>query len=79
MAISTSKNLRLVFNTTAGSSFTITLPEPKEDLTAAQVETVMDLIIAKDVFTTSGGNITAKRDIKIIDTVINDLFDPPVA
>ncbi len=79
MAISTSKNLRLVFDTTAGNSFTITLPEPKADLTAPQIETVMDLIIAKDIFTTSGGNLTAKRDIKIVDTVTNDLFDPPVA
>jgi len=79
MAITTTKNLRLVFDTTAGSSFTITLPEPKEALTAAEIETVMDLVISKDIFTTSGGNLTGKRDIKIVDTVTNDLFDPPLA
>ena len=79
MAISTRKNLRLVFDNTAGSTFTITLPEPKEDLTAAQIETAMDLVIARDIFTTTGGNLVGKRDIKIVDTVTNDLYDPPIA
>ena len=79
MAISTRRNLRMVFDNAAGSTFTITLPEPKEDVTGAQIEAAMDLIIAKDIFTTTGGSLTAKRDIKVIDTTTNDLYDPPSA
>ena len=79
MAISTSKTLRMVFDNAVGSSFTITLPEPKEDLTGPQIEAAMDLIIARDIFTTTGGSLTAKRDIRIVDTITNDLYDPPSA
>lgn len=77
MATSTQKILRLTFATTLGSTFTITLPEPREDLTAAEVEAVMNLIVAKNMFLTSGGELIGKRDIKIIDTTTNDLYDPP--
>jgi hypothetical protein len=77
MATATSKVLRMSFATAGGTAFTITITEPKEDLTAAQVETVMDLIISKNMFTTSGGDLLRKRDIKVIQTITDDLFDPP--
>ena len=79
MPITTTKVLRMVFDTAGGNSFTITMPEPRADVTLAEIEAAMDLIIAKDLFNTSGGSLTAKRDIKIVDTVTNDLYDPPSA
>lgn len=77
MASISKKVLRMTFNSALGSAVSITLPEPKEDLTAAQIEAVMDQIIAKDIFLTSGGALVSKRDVKIVDTTTDDLYDVP--
>jgi hypothetical protein len=36
----------------------------------------MDLIIARNIFTSTGGDLVAKQDARIIDTTTNDLYDP---
>ena len=79
MATESKKVLRMTFNNTLGSAVSFTLSNPIVGLTALQVETVMDLIITKDIFLTSGGGLVSKRDIKIIDTTTDDLYDVPVA
>jgi len=78
MASVTRKVLKMTFNNALGNAVTITLPNPKTDLTATQVQTVMDQIIAKNIFLTSGGDLISKQDIKIVDTTTDDLFDPPI-
>lgn len=75
MATTTKKVLRMTFSNTSGSSVTFTFPQPKADLTTAKIESVMDLIIAKNIFLTTGGELVAKRDVKIIDTTTNDLYE----
>ena len=79
MATTTQKVLRMTFGNAQGSTMTITLPEPRADVTAAEIEAVMDQIIAKNIFTGTGGDLVSKRDIKIVDTTTNDLYDVPVA
>ena len=79
MASTSKKVLRMTFNSTLGSAVSITLPEPKADLTGVQIEAVMDQIIAKNIFLTTGGALVSKRDIKIIDTTTDDLYEAPVA
>ena len=79
MATTTSKILRMVFSTQGGSTFSITLPEPRVDLTTAEAEAVMDQIVTDNIFTTAGGDLTGKRDIKIVDTTTTDLFNPAVS
>lgn len=75
MAVTTKKILRMTFNNTSGNAVTITLPQPKADLTTAQIEAVMDQVIAKNIFLTAGGELVSKRDIKIVDTTTNDLYE----
>jgi len=75
MATITKKVLRMSFTNALGGAVSITLPEPKVDLTAAQIEAVMDQIIVKDIFLNAGGALLAKRDIKLIDTTTDDLYD----
>ena len=75
MASITKKVLRMTFNNASGSAVTITLPEPKASLTAAQIEAAMYQIITKNIFLTSGGELISKRDVKIVDTTTDDLFD----
>ena len=79
MASSSKKVLRMTFNNTLGGAVSITLPEPKDGLSAAEVETVMDQLIAKNIFISTGVALVSKRDIKIIDTTTDDLYDAPVA
>lgn len=77
MAVTTNKVIRLTFATVTGKTFSITLPNPRADLSKAEAEAVMDTIIAKNIFITTGGELVGKRDIRVIDTSTNDLFDPP--
>ncbi|NLI93396.1 MAG: DUF2922 domain-containing protein [Peptococcaceae bacterium] len=79
MATTTQKILRLTFETASGGTTSITLPEPKENLPAADIQAAMDLVISKNIFTSAGGDLTGKRDIKIIDTTTDDLYDAPTA
>ena len=54
------KTLQLVFRTEEGRTVTISLADPVEPVVAQDVEDVMDLIIAKDIFHTNSGAITGK-------------------
>ncbi|SDI00976.1 DUF2922 domain-containing protein [Desulfosporosinus hippei] len=77
MAITTKKVLRMTFSNAAGKAVTMSLNEPKEGITVAEIETVMDQIIAKDIFFTSGGGLMSKKDIKIVGTTTEDMYDQP--
>ena len=79
MASVSKKVLRMTFNNALGSAVSFTLPEPKADLTGAVIEAAMDQIIAKNIFITTGGALVSKRDIKLIDTTTDDLYEVPVA
>lgn len=67
--------VRLSFTTAGGKSFLITIPNPREDLSQAEVLAVMDTVVNSDIFLTSSGAITGARDVRIVDTTTNDLFD----
>ncbi len=69
----------MTFNNASGNAVTITLPEPKASLTEALIEAVMDQIITKNIFLTAGGELISKRDVKIVDTTTDDLYDQTVA
>lgn len=58
--------LQLVFRNEDGRLFTLSVPEPKADLTESAVTTVMDLILAKDIFQTTGGALLAKVRARIV-------------
>lgn len=73
----TAKTLRMIFSSQAGRSVTLTLDNPRADVTAAEIEAAMDLVIARNIFNSSGGDLVTKQDIKIIDSTTNDLYDPP--
>lgn len=76
MAVTTAQTLRMVFKNEAGSNFTLSLDNPRDDLTTAEIEAAMDNIITKNIFLTTGGPLVAKQDIKIIDRTTNDMYDP---
>jgi len=52
------KTLELVFRNEGGKQVTIRLADPREDLTEAEVQAVMNEIIAKNVFITKDGDFS---------------------
>ena len=67
--------LDMGFNTQAGKTQRIRVYDAKDPITGAEVSTVMDAIIAKNIFTSSGGNLTGKIDAKLIVTDTTELLD----
>ena len=67
------KVLEMTFRNTVGKEITLSLADPKDDLTLAQVNTVMDDIVAKNIFTTAsgGGDLTekVKAVVRVTDSV----------
>ncbi len=76
MAISNNKILRLSFSTAGGKTFTLSILNPREDLSQAEILSVMDRMIEEDILMTTSGALTGVKDIKVVNTVVNDLFDP---
>jgi len=74
--LATTKTLRMGFKNMEGKTVTISLDNPKDDLTEATITTAMDLIIARNIFTSSGGDLVSKLDAKIIETTTTDLYTP---
>ena len=75
MAVTTNRVVRMTFTTPTGRVYSLTLPNPRADLSKAEIEAAMDAILTKNIFITTGGELVGKRDIKIIDTSTEDLFD----
>ena len=59
---------------TEGKYFTLTVDDLKADengepsITEAQVNALMDLVIAKNIFASANGNLIGKKDAKIVTT-----------
>ena len=69
------KTLQMHFRNQSGNNVTITLPDPRADLTAAEVEAAMNTVIAKNVFQSSGGDLAQALYAEIVDVNQNALFD----
>ena len=79
MATTTNKTVRLTFTTSAGKAFSLNIPNPRQDLTAAEAMDVMNGLITSGIFSTASGSLSSVKDLKVIDTTIDDLYDPPQA
>ncbi|AQS60256.1 MULTISPECIES: DUF2922 domain-containing protein [Eubacteriales] len=71
----TTQTLQMRFVTQAGTRVTISLDNPRDDLTEAEVTAAMDQIIAKNIFSTSGGDLVAKDSAQIIDRTVNVIYE----
>ena len=64
---------------TEGKYFTLTVDDLKADengvpsVTEAEVNALMDIVIAKNIFASSNGNLTGKKDAKIVTTDTNEV------
>lgn len=51
------KTLQMVFQNQTGKNVSISLGEVKENLTSEEIKTLMQLIVAKNIFESTGGDL----------------------
>jgi len=52
----------------------MSVDDPREDLTPAEVQAVMDDVIAKNIFNSSGGDLVSVKSAEVITTNVNELI-----
>lgn len=67
------RRLEMRFLNAAGRRVTISVENAREDITEAEVQAAMNTIISKNIFTTSGGDITAIDSARIVSTEITEI------
>ena len=66
--MATQRVLDLNFNSELGRTQTIRIYDAKDPITGPEVAAAMDSIIAKNIFTGPGGNLTGKIDARVVVT-----------
>ncbi|MFX3616168.1 MAG: DUF2922 domain-containing protein [Sporolactobacillus sp.] len=61
------KKLNLVFQNEAGKSVTLSLNDPADPVNPAAVKDAMNEVIARNVFTSTGGALTKIKSARISD------------
>ena len=65
--------LQMIFRNLEGRNTTISVADPDPELTPAEVEAVMDSILTKNVFMTSGGDIADKVRAQVVSRTVDVL------
>ncbi|NMB27713.1 MAG: DUF2922 domain-containing protein [Tissierellia bacterium] len=65
--------LEMEFKDADGKKFSLSLDEPREDITDLEVKAVMDDVIAKNIFYTAAGDIVTTVGARIITTTVEEL------
>ncbi len=64
----TKKKLLMTFMTKVGRKMSISVDDPREDITEADIKNVMDTIVSKNIFAPYGSDIEAGVEAKIVVT-----------
>ncbi|WP_339254375.1 DUF2922 domain-containing protein [Sporosarcina sp. FSL W8-0480] len=67
------KTLQLNFTTAAGKHTSLTVDEPRADLTPEEVEAAMQEIIDSQVFEVDGSFLATVRNARIIERTVDEL------
>lgn len=62
------KKLVMIFRNSAGKNVTISIDDPKDDLTEEQIKTAMDLIVEKNVFNKNDYALVEAVEAQIVTT-----------
>lgn len=63
-----SKKLVLVFENEIGKEVSISIEDPKDTITEAEIKTAMDLIVSKNVFKKNNYSLVGTVEAKIVNT-----------
>jgi hypothetical protein len=67
------KTLVMTFLNEEGSRASISLPSIRDNITEAEVSAAMDVVIAKNIFATTGGDLKTKHAAQITERNVTDL------
>lgn len=68
------KRLELIFQSAAGRRTTMAVQDPRENLTEADVRAAMELILARNIFTSPGGDLKAIVGARIVTRDVTDII-----
>lgn len=68
------KKLSMSFVTALGGQSSLTVDEPREDLTEAEVTVAMDAIVTNNLFNTANGDLAQIKSAEIITTTKETLI-----
>ena len=70
------QSLRLSWRNQAGRVFSLSINNPRNNITQEEIEAFMDLAIQKNIFATTGGDLVAKYDAHLLDSQDQDFYTP---
>ena len=62
------KKLVMTFKTSNGKNFSLSVDDPRENLTESEVKSAMTLVLSKGVFVVNGEELAALVDAKVVQT-----------
>lgn len=65
--------LEMIFKNQMDRKIKISLDNPRADLTEAEVRAAMDDIVARNIFSSTGGDLIAVSGARVVTTNINEL------
>ncbi|MCR4434144.1 MAG: DUF2922 domain-containing protein [Caldiserica bacterium] len=66
--------LKLVFTTQEGGTHTISLRDPKSNLTSQEVSQVMQNIVSRNIILASSGELTGIKEAYISGTTVTEIL-----
>ena len=66
------KRLELIFKNQMEKTSKISIDEPKADLTDEEVQAVMNDMITKNIFSTSGGDLVSISGARVVTTDVQE-------
>ena len=67
------KVLEMLFDTAQGKKYTISVDEPRADLTTAEVNTGMQALLASNAFFVDGANLVSAYQARIVERTVTEL------
>ncbi|GAB6179387.1 DUF2922 domain-containing protein [Desulfotomaculum defluvii] len=68
-----SRTLELIFVNATGGKVTLRVADPKETLTEVEVKTAMEQIVAKDIFSSTGGSLVGIAGARIVSRDVSEI------
>lgn len=65
--------LEMEFLDSAGKKFTISLDEPKPDLTETEIRDAMDDIVSRNIFFSTAGDIVSASGARFVTTTVEEV------
>ena len=69
------KKLMMTFKTTDDKKVSLSVDNPREDITEGEIKSAMDLVVSKNIFAPNGADIVEAVEAKVVvtDTTSYDL------